>query len=384
MRWSIRIARIAGTEVKIHVTFLLLLAWIGFVYYSQGGLPAAVSGIAFILLLFTCVLLHEFGHALAARRYGISTPDITLLPIGGVARLQRMPEEPWQEFVVAISGPIVNVGIAAVLFATLDSSPGMEPLAELASPEPGMMEKLAWVNVALVVFNLIPAFPMDGGRVLRALLAARMNYARATQIAAAVGQGIAFLFGFFGLLYNPLLIFIALFVYLGASQEAALAQVRDLTQGLPISEAMITQFRTLPLDSTVNEAADAVLRSQQHEFPVVDERGRIQGLLTRDGLIGALKKQNGGESVRTIMHEDLPTIEADEGLDRAFRLMQESQTPALPVVDPDGRPIGLITTESVGEMMMLRTFRSSGRLPIVREQPQDPSPQFDHRRDTVG
>jgi len=358
MRWSFKIATVAGTEVKVHATFALLVAWIGLVHYTQGGIPAAVSGVIFILLLFGCVLLHEFGHALAARQYGIPTPDITLLPIGGVARLQRMPDQPWQEFVVAVAGPAVNVIIAGILFLTIGQFTDMSPLAELEQPQPSLLDTLAWVNVALVVFNLIPAFPMDGGRVLRALLAMRLPYVQATQIAAGVGQGIAFLFGFVGLFFNPLLIFIALFVYLGASQEAALAQVKDLSYGLPVSEAMITRFSTLPADATVNEAAESVVRTLQHDFPVVDDQEVVQGILTRDDIIKAFKRGQGSAPVQDIMHRNVPTIAADHPFSHAFRLMEESGSPALPVVNADGQPIGLITPESVGEMMMIRTSRT--------------------------
>jgi Zn-dependent protease/CBS domain-containing protein len=368
MRWSFKIARVAGTEVKIHVTFLLLLAWIGIAYYVQGGLAAAVNGIVFISLIFACVLLHEFGHALAARRYGIPTPDITLLPIGGVARLQRMPERPRQEFVVAVAGPLVNVAIAGGLFLVMQQITGLSPLMELQNPEAGLLSKLAWVNVALVVFNLIPAFPMDGGRVLRALLATRLSYAKATQIAAGVGQGIAFLFGFAGLFFNPLLIFIALFVYLGASQEAALAQMKDLAHGLPVSEAMVTRLSTLRADATVDAAAEAVVRTMQHEIPVLDAQDEVLGIVTRDDVIKALKRGEGSASVQGIMHRDIPTVRAEVPFDHAFRLLEEHQAPALFVVDDEGRPIGLVTPESVGEMMMLRGSRSDDQLTEWRER----------------
>ena len=211
MRWSIKIARIAGTEVRIHITFLLFLAWIGFSYYQVGGAAAAIPGVLFVLALFGCVLLHEFGHALAARAFGIPTPDITLLPIGGVARLQRMPDKPWQELIVAIAGPLVNVVIAFALLPFLGRPAGLENIEQMEHPGVGMLPKLASVNIMLVLFNLIPAFPMDGGRVLRSLLAMTLPYGRATQIAAWIGQALAFVFGFIGLFTNPMLIFIAFF-----------------------------------------------------------------------------------------------------------------------------------------------------------------------------
>src|SRR5690606_33028005 len=234
MRWSFTILRVAGTDVKIHVTFLLLLVWIGIIYYWQGGPAAAISGLVFILLIFASVLLHEFGHVAAARRYGIETPDITLLPIGGVARLKRMPDDPKQELVVALAGPAVNVLIAAALFLVVGTMAGPE---QMVRPGAGvLLAQVLTVNVLLVLFNLLPAFPMDGGRVLRAFLAMRMSYVRATSIAARVGQGMAFLFGFVGLFTNPFLVFIALFVYLGATQESAASQMRDVTETLPLSE----------------------------------------------------------------------------------------------------------------------------------------------------
>src|SRR5213078_2983264 len=213
MSWSLPIFRIAGIQLRIHVTFLLLIAWLAFGYYSAGGSAVAAARVLFVLLLFACVVLHEFGHALAAKAFGINTPDITLLPIGGVARLERMPEKPVQELVIALG-----------LFVAGGSQAFLNPSNVEGG---GLIVQLLTINILLLLFNLLPAFPMDGGRVLRALLATRLSYARATQVAASIGQGFAFVFGFIGLIWNPFLIFIALFVYIGASQEAALAQMKD-------------------------------------------------------------------------------------------------------------------------------------------------------------
>src|SRR5437762_13801996 len=241
MRWSFHVARIAGIELKIHATFLLLLAWIGFVFYREGGSTAAIDGLVFVLLIFVCVVLHELGHALAARRYGINTQDITLLPIGGVARLERMPEKPSEEVVVALAGPAVNVAIAAVLWVVIGLI-GLPDPAFIQHTRIPLALRLFTVNVWLVLFNMIPAFPMDGGRVLRAVLAMRMNYARATQLAASGGQGIAFLFFIVGLWSNPMLLLIAVFIYFGASSEAVMAQMREVSKDLRVSAAMVTQF----------------------------------------------------------------------------------------------------------------------------------------------
>jgi Zn-dependent protease len=223
MRSSLKVASIFGIEVRIHVTFLLYLAWIWLNYYQVAGLSGAIQGILLILALFACVLLHEFGHAFAARAFGIRTPDITLWPFGGVARLNRIPDKPWQELIVAIAGPLVNVVIAALLFL-IHGTAGIQQAEHLESPRVDLLAKLAWVNVILVLFNLIPAFPMDGGRVLRALLAMVMPYAQATQIAARLGQGLALLFAVFGFIYNPILIFIAFVIFVGAQQELAMAR----------------------------------------------------------------------------------------------------------------------------------------------------------------
>jgi Zn-dependent protease len=314
MSWSLRIARIGGTDLKIHVTFLLLLAWIGFAHFRVGGWPAAWQGVLFILLLFACVVLHEFGHVVAARRYGIQTPDITLLPIGGVARLQRMPDKPAQELVVALAGPAVNVVIAAILFVLLGHLTDPADAAHLEDPRIGMLSRLAWVNVSLVVFNLIPAFPMDGGRVLRALLAMHLKYARATQIAATVGQALAFLFGFLGLLYNPLLIFIAIFLYMGAAAEASYAHIKEITSGLPVTEAMSADFITLPPEAPLEYAVDVLRRTRQSEFPVVGSAGNIVGILTRENLIRGLHSAGPQAQVASVMHANRPDREMQREL----------------------------------------------------------------------
>jgi Zn-dependent protease/predicted transcriptional regulator len=360
MSWSIPIFRVAGILVRVHVTFLLLLAWLAYMYYAQGGTAVAAGRVLFILLLFGCVLLHEFGHAFAAKMYGINTPDITLLPIGGVARLERMPEKPSQELVVALAGPAVNVVIALGLFAVV----GFRGLANLGAIEhgPDMLTSLMIINVWLVLFNMLPAFPMDGGRVLRALLATRMNYVRATQIAATIGQGCAFVFGFIGLFGPWMLIFIAVFIYIGASQEAAVAQMRAVSTGMPVSSAMIREFRTLSADASLYEAVDALLATSQHDFPVVDENGVVGGVLLRNDLIAALRKDDPGLRVGDVMRRGVPTVTTGTPFDEAFRVMQESGCPAVPVLDRMQRLVGLLTPENVSELMMVHSALPRRRL----------------------
>jgi stage IV sporulation protein FB len=358
MGWSVGIARVAGTEIKIHITFLVFLLWIGFVYYQEGGREAAILGLAFMVLLFLCVLLHEMGHVLAAKAFGISTPDITLLPFGGVARMQRMPDKPVQEIIVALAGPAVNVVIASLILLFTGSSLDMSQAS--LGPGTALAGQLATVNIYLFLFNLLPAFPMDGGRVLRALIATRLPYGRATRIAARVGQAFAFLFGFLGLFGNPMLILIALFVYIAASQEAAFADLKDLSGSLSVSDAMMTQFAVLSANARIRDGAKALLRTSQHEFPVVDSEGRVLGILTRDDMIRALENSGPETPVTDVISQGVPVVRQNESLEKAFQLMQECECPALPVVDAWGRLAGIISPESVGELMMIRSVLSKG------------------------
>ncbi len=360
MGWSVKIGAIAGTAVRIHVTFLLFLAWIFGVNYFSEGAQTAWSGLVFVILLFLCVLLHEFGHIFTARAFGVSTPDVILLPIGGVARLERIPEKPSEEFLVAIAGPAVNVVITLLLVVIGGANLGADNLAALDAQNVGMIDRLAVVNLFLAVFNLIPAFPMDGGRVLRALLASRLGYVRATEIAAAIGQWVAFLLGFLGLFGNPLLIFIAIFVYLAAASEAHVVAIRAMSRGVPVTAAMMTQFATLTPDEHVDAAVETLLRTSQGEFPVVDGQGRPVGVLARNDLIRAMKERGPDAHVADAMTARIPTVSHRSCLEEAFRLLQEKSVPAVGVTDASERLIGLVTSETVGEMLMLHQAMPAG------------------------
>lgn len=362
MRWSIDIARIAGITVRLHATFVLLLLWIGIGHFIEGGWPAALQGLAFIVAIFGSVLLHEFGHALAARRYGIATPDITLLPIGGVARLERLPERPREEFVVALAGPLVNVAIVAVLLvgAFLTGRSGF--LARFALIGGDFFAQLLFVNVWLVLFNFVPAFPMDGGRILRALLASRLGFARATNIAASIGQAFAFLFVLLGFFFNPMLIFIGLFVYMGAAGEASSAQLRDFARSFPVSAVMLTDVRALYEDTRLGDAVEAMLRGTQREFPIVDQDSRVQGMLCREDVIRALQHHGPHVPVAQVMQARLPLLHGSDMLHRVFPLMQAGKHSALAVVDYEGILVGLLTRDGLAEVMMVQSAieRSTG------------------------
>ena len=354
MNWSWRIGRVAGIDIFMHWTFLLLLAWIGGSYLFAGeGWPAAVQGVLFVLAVFGCVVLHEFGHALTARRFGIPTRDVTLYPIGGVARLERMPEKPSQELLVALAGPAVNVVIAGVLLAGLLIFEGPRVLFRGPSVD-HFFANLMLVNVILVVFNLLPAFPMDGGRVLRALLAMNFSYVRATRYAARVGQFMALAFAAAGLLLPNgfMLLFIAAFVFLGAEAEARSVQTRSLMQGVRVRDAMMTRFRTLSPNDPLQLAANELLAGAQQDFPVVDSSG-LHGILQRRDLVEGLKTHGPDALVASSMtplHEAVAEIDP---LDAAIDLMRDQHCSSMPVLR-DGHVVGVLTLENVGELMMLQ------------------------------
>jgi len=361
MGWSVTIGSIAGTAVRIHITFLLFLVWIFGATYASGGSSAAWTSVIFILLVFLCVLLHEFGHIFTARIFGVVTPDVVLLPIGGVARLERIPEKPMEEFLIAIAGPLVNIVIAGLLLtiggADVSSNAAFAGLDNTKIP---MVDKLAAVNLFLAIFNLIPAFPMDGGRVLRAALSARLGFVRATEIAASIGQFAAFLLGFLGLFYNPILIFIAIFVYLAASSEAHMVALRAVSRGVPVVTATMTQLATLRPDSLIEDAVQVLLQTSQSEFPVVDGESRPAGLLTRSDIIRALKEFGPEARVSEAMTTDVVSIDRRRPLEEAVKLLQERSVPAVAVIEPDGRLVGLITTETLGELMMVSQAMPKG------------------------
>lgn len=353
MKYSWRIGRIAGIDVYLHVTFLILLGWVAVSHYLQRqNWQDAWSGLVFTVSLFSIVVLHELGHALTARRFGIRTRDITLLPIGGVARMERIPEKPHEELLVALAGPAVNVLLAALIFGVLAVGSGLASARDFQLVGGHFLSKLLWVNVSLAVFNLLPAFPMDGGRVLRALLAMRMDYVRATHIAASIGQGMAAVFGFIGLFSNPFLIFVALFVWIGAAQEAGMAQMKSGLAGLPVSRVMMTDFRALAPEDTLARAVEHILAGSQHDFPVVNA-GQVIGVLTRSNLMTGLAQHGPEGPVSDIMQRGVCTAEADEMVEVVLARRGENDCPVLSVTR-NGELVGLLSNENLGEYLMIQ------------------------------
>lgn len=368
MKWSWRVATLAGIGVYVHVTFLFLVLWAAWIgYLPRRSIEGALGHIGFILTLFVIVVLHELGHALAARRYGIETKDITLLPIGGVARLERMPEEPKQELVVALAGPAVNVVLAFIIGVALAVMARFSSWTEVIANGEGFFFRLLVVNIFLAVFNLLPAFPMDGGRVLRALLAIRIDYVRATRIAASIGQGMAFLFGMIGLLgfvggpMNPFLILIAVFVWMGAAQEANMVQVKSALGTIRVGQIMITEFRTLAPEDTLSRAVDLLLTTHQQDFPVVEE-GRVVGLLTRSSLVHGLARLGSQMPVADAMERQFATADAQELVESVFARLQGAHARSMPVLLND-QLVGMINSENVGEFLMVDA--------ALKKDPQD-------------
>jgi Zn-dependent protease len=356
--WSLHLGRWLGIDVYLHLTFLLLLGFIGLSHWmTGGGLAAAANGVVFFICLFLCVLLHEYGHALAARRYGIGTKDITLLPIGGVARLERMPDKPVQELIVALAGPAVNVVIAGGLLAGLLLRSTWHLPAGLSITSGGFIERLLVVNVFLVVFNLVPAFPMDGGRVLRSVLAMRLDYARSTSIAAAIGKGIAVVFGFVGLFLNPMLLLIALFVWIGATQEAAAAQMKSSFAGATVRDAMLTEFSVLSPRNSLADAVKILLAGSQQDFPVVDN-GRVVGMLDRPSLVQALRERGDAAGIAEVMRHPFVTLHPGQMLDEALSEVRAEGGLTMAVIEDD-RFVGLLTPANVGEFFMIRRALAS-------------------------
>ncbi len=349
--WSLTLGTVIGIPIRIHFTFLLLLVWYG--YYSSRMGHDLVLAILFLLLLFACVVLHELGHAAMARRFGVRTREIVLYPIGGIARLENIPQGR-AELLIALAGPAVNLALAAVLWIVLGlTGRGFALPRQLVAPGQ-LLSYLFLVNVVLVLFNLLPAFPMDGGRVLRAALTLSVSAQRATEIAAAVGQGVAILFAVVGILrVDPFLMIIALLVFVGASQEALFFRQRLAVVGRTAREAMISRFETLGPQDTLQVAAEHLLATHQQDFPVVDAWNRVVGLLARARLMrGLARPGSAGGLVLEAMERELAVVRPDDDLERVLQSLRAR--PDRPVLVLDGeRLCGMITLENLTEFIEL-------------------------------
>jgi len=364
-RWAWRIGRIFGIDICIHATFVLLLGWVAFSHVA-GGVGAVWRGLALVIAVFAIVVLHELGHALVAKRFGVRTRDITLLPIGGVARLERMPEKPIEELLVAAAGPTVNIVLALLLWAALAFTGASTSPTGLGVVGGSFLTKLMWVNVSLAAFNLLPAFPMDGGRVVRAALALKMDYVRATEVAARLGQGMALLFGVLGLFHNPMLLFIALFVWMGAQQESTMVGLKKALSGVPIGSAMVTDFRVLSPSDRMSSAAELITAGFQHDFPVVDGK-RLMGVLTRSDVVRGLSADGPEASVANAMHRQFVTAQPTDMLESVLTRLQGAGAAPIVVVRDD-TVVGIMTAETIGEFILMQGARRSATARSERRQ----------------
>jgi len=386
MKWSWRLGRFAGIDVYVHATFLILIAWLVLTEWQQTHSTRAVVGaVLFILSLFACVVIHEFGHALAARHSGIATRDIILLPIGGVSRMERIPDNPRQELWIALAGPLVSLAVAAALWFFLWAVHAPAPMNQMVQLDSWakiypFVAQLMVANGVLAVFNLLPAFPMDGGRIFRAVLARRMDYSRATRVAANIGQGMAVIFALAGIIGNPFLVLVALFIWIGAGQEAALAEMKTALEGIRVSQVTVTDFKTISPSDTLAHAVQLMLHGSQQDFPVVDA-GRLVGILTRRELLKALSKSGPDSSVSNAMRKEYPIVSSSDALQTAMEKLQDPECRVLPVMEA-GRLVGLFTLENLGEFVLVQSALSS---PIIAstQQTQRTSPDRDGPRHSL-
>ncbi|MBX5484293.1 MAG: site-2 protease family protein [Myxococcaceae bacterium] len=346
---SVLVGRPFGIGVYVHITMLLLVAFIAIGPFVTGGAPAAIDAVLFVVAVFTTILLHELSHALVAQSFGYRTRSITLLPIGGIGALERVPERPVQELLVALSGPAVNFALAAILAVLLVLFGVPLGISNLGIEGGSIFARLMWANLMLGTFNLLPAFPMDGGRVLRALLSLRLPRERATEIAAATGKGIAVAFAVIGLFINPFLLLIAIFVWVGATGEAAQVQMQARLQGVTVRQAMATRFATLSPDEPLAEALEEVSSGFQHDFPVLDGEQAV-GVLTRGDLFRGVRLAGPEAPVRTAMCTRFPTASPDEPIERVISRIEDPDCGLVMVMD-QGRLVGLVTVEHLAELM---------------------------------
>jgi Zn-dependent protease len=361
MKGGMPLFRFRGIRVFVHWTFLLLPAWIAFGGFTEGrDLPTILSHIGLVLIVFFCVILHEFGHALTAQHFGIGTRDITLLPIGGVASLERMPEEPRQEFLITVAGPLVNLAIAAlgfIVIAAMGISMFFSDAMLAAGSWSSVLMFIVGANLLLFLFNLIPAFPMDGGRILRSLLSMRMPREKATRIAAGLGRALAVVFGVYGLLNGQIfLALIGVFIFFAAGAEARNVQQQSMLRGIRVREVMRTRFWSMPAQATVQQAINDLLAGGDRVL-VVMENDRFIGLLQRDDLMQAVAEGRADATLRELPIHEAPGVDPGEGAHASYQTMLTGGHPILPVIE-NGLLIGILEPENLAEFIQLKQARS--------------------------
>jgi Zn-dependent protease/predicted transcriptional regulator len=357
MSWSLNVGKIFGINFRIHFTFFLLIFFIFISVLNQFGIDRAILATLFICAVFICVLIHEIGHSLIAQRFGKKAKSITLLPIGGVATMEEMPEKPAQEIAMSVIGPFINLAIAGGLYLLIGrrvgvSLPGMYP--ETAG---AFFSALIGANIMLAIFNLIPAFPMDGGRVLRGILAMKMDYVHATSVAVVVGQAIAMFFIFFGVFFNLWLSLIGMFLYIGAGSEKQQVILRSFLHQVPASEAMTTDFQVLQPEESVGRALKHFHHGSQDDFPIVGENG-IEGILTRDRILASIHEKGLDVPVSEVMDRAFEAVDGRTPLDEIYKRLLLSHKTAMVVVDA-GQVKGMVSLDGISRYFMIKAALKS-------------------------
>lgn len=354
MKYKLFIGKVSGIKIFVHWTFALLIAWVVYNDVKAGlGTTEILWSVAFIFALFACVTLHELGHSLTAQRYHIKTRDITLLPIGGVASLEAIPEKPKEELLITLAGPLVNVAIALLLLPFVHWPETAEALQGLSNVSgQNFIMSLLSVNVSLAVFNMIPAFPMDGGRILRALLAYKMDRVKATRIAAGIGQTVAVVFVILGFYGNPFLVFIGIFIFLGAQGEARYAAGRALVKGVTLQQVMMREIPALESHLTIRDAAQQLLQGQNKNFIVLSNNQPV-GTLTHSDIIKALGEQGENALVENAMDKELISLPAHTSLEDGLKQLQLSRKP-LVLVTYQGSMIGIVDAQNIAEFLLIK------------------------------
>ena len=366
MRWAVTIGRVFGITVRLHVTFLLLLGFIGYGGYVDAGLGGATWALLWACSIFACIIFHELGHSVVAQQLGVDVNSITLLPIGGVAALKRIPENPWHELAITLAGPMVNAAIAVVLLP-FTGLPTHYFLVSLPHNLPGLLQALVAANIALFLFNFIPAFPMDGGRLLRAVLALLTTYRRATVIATTVGQGLAILFILAGLKWSLMLILIGAFIFIAAEGEEKIVKMRSLLRDLDVAEVMTRDFVTLTPQDTIARGLTCVYQTGQDDFPVVED-GQLLGVATRQAMVDAVNTRGAEVSVGEILDANVPIVSAQDKVTRVYDDFISEHGVSVPVMN-DGELVGMLAPENISRYLLVQASLKSSR----RRQPARPA-----------
>jgi Zn-dependent protease/CBS domain-containing protein len=352
MKWSIGAGRIFGIRLRIHLTFFLLLLFVFASVMAEKGIKAGLLSALFICAIFVCVVIHEVGHSLIARRFGKEPRSITLLPIGGMAEVEEMPKKPMQEIAIALVGPFINIVIAAALYGATAGRVEVGLPALYPESTEAFIGGLIGVNIMLAVFNMLPAFPMDGGRVLRGLLAMKMEYVKATTWASNVGQAIATFFVFFGLFSNWWLAIIGIFLYLGAGAEKQQVVFQSMLAGVTACDAMTTEYIALRPEATLADALEHFGHGCQQDFPVTGDSG-VEGVLTRDRILSGIHSGGLNVPVREVMDKNFATVDPGMGLDEVYKILHLGNKTAVAVID-QGRLKGIIGLDGISRYFMVR------------------------------